>query len=601
MKSNLIRIALMIMMTGLFFTACGSNNTPAGTGGTKMYITDITADEYYNNGYTYNSIVGIDQFERTLMPTSVAREGEHEVGIFYFLCMGGHDSGAIYDNSKILAMENGVELLTQTDNQYSRANGQHWWGEPLYGYYSSSDEWVIRRHLELLAHAGIDFLVFDVSNAVTYDMAYMRTMKAIDELRSEGFDVPQCAFYTNSASPDVITKLYKATYAKEKYKNAWYYMDGKPLIIGKDIAALDSEIADFFTIRDSQWPNEPFIENGFPWMEWTYPAPVHNGIINVCVAAHPALPMSYSLTHGAQNWGRGWDVEKQENISEDVDKGTYFQSTWDVALKEDPRMIFVTGWNEWTVGKTYDPGYGEYIFVDCVNKEFSRDAEIMKGGYNDAFYIQTAINSRNYKSQIISANSCFESTHVNGADILWDNVKAVFRDIGDFNKARKNSGSTSAIKYEQEPARNNVVEIKVCEDAQNIYFRLVSTDNISTYEAGDTKWMNLFIGTGNVSAKGWESYEYVINREVDTAAGIGSIEKLNADFTGEKLAETASFVIDGNTMVITVPKSAVGLTENNIFYFKFADNITYANDIMDYYVSGKSLPMGRLSYQYLGG
>ena len=38
--------------------------------------------------------------------------------------------------------------------------------------------------------------------------------------------------------------------------------------------------------------------------------------------------------------------------------------------------------------------------------------------------------------------------------------------------------------------------------------------------------------------------------------------------------------------------------EETGFYFKIADNIVEYTDICNYYVSGKSFPMGRLSYYY---
>lgn len=595
-KKRFMAMLLILVIISTFLVSCDGNTNKEKE---KInMISDFSAYDYYQGGYTYNSTVSVDEFGRVMGPTLSYRDGEHEVGMFYFLCLGNHDPGAVYDTSKILAMENGLEILTQQDNKISKANQQHFWGEPLYGYYSSSDKWVIRRHMELFTLAGIDFLVFDVSNAVTYDRSFLNVMEVLSELIQEGWDAPQVAFYTNSDSERVIKDLYLRVYKVEKYKETWYYMDGKPLIIGNYYK--NDELSEYFTIRESQWPNEAFKDNGFPWMEWTYPAPVHNGVINVCVAAHPALPMSYSLTHGNKNWGRGWDVEKQENIAEDVNKGTFYQSTWDVALKEDPRMIFITGWNEWTASKFWNDGYGEYIFVDTFNLEFSRDAELMRGGYNDAFFIQTAINARKYKSNLIANNTQFPVNHIDINNMSWDYVNAVFRDVGTINEARDHTGVTVNISYQEAAARNNVVEIKVATDSENIYFRLLSTDNITAYEAGDNKWMNLFIGTGNPSLKGWNGYEYVINRNI-ISDGVGSIEKLSADFSGEKSDVNATYVVDGNVMIITVPRSAIGLSaNNNIFYFKFADNITQPSDIMDYYISGKSLPVGRLSFQYLG-
>ena len=66
------------------------------------------------------------------------------------------------------------------DRKVSPAGQFHWWSEPLYGYYNSSDEWVIRRHMELLTQAGVDFLVFDVTNCFTYQSVAEKVMKVIN-------------------------------------------------------------------------------------------------------------------------------------------------------------------------------------------------------------------------------------------------------------------------------------------------------------------------------------------------------------------------------------------------------------------------------------
>ena len=52
-------------------------------------------------------------------------------------------------------------------------------------------------------------------------------------------------------------------------------------------------------------------------------------------------------------------------------------------------------------------------------------------------------------------------------------------------------------------------------------------------------------------------------------------------------------------MQIAIPKSALNM-QSDAFYFKVADSVENITDIMDYYVTGRSMPMGRFSYQYLG-
>ena len=57
--------------------------------------------------------------------------------------------------------------------------------------------------------------------------------------------------------------------------------------------------------------------------------------------------------------------------------------------------------------------------------------------------------------------------------------------------------------------------------------------------------------------------------------------------------------LDGAVLQLEVPRAVLGL-EGDAFYFKVADSVENPADIMDYYVTGRSMPMGRFSYQYLG-
>ena len=146
----------------------------------------------------------------------------------------------------------------------------------------------------MMAIANIDFIVYDVSNGVNEKQqnfedpnnnSYAQIMKTVEELTAEGWKVPKIAFYTHSRSSDVVRMLYNKLYKKGLYKNAWYMVNGKPFIVGytnlKDEieeadsrgdtsykpTALSSEIMNFFSWREAQWPQETFRDNGFPWME----------------------------------------------------------------------------------------------------------------------------------------------------------------------------------------------------------------------------------------------------------------------------------------------------------------------------------------------
>ena len=62
--------------------------------------------------------------------------------------------------------------------------------------------------------------------------------------------------------------------------------------------------------------------------------------------------------------------------------------------------------------------------------------------------------------------------------------------------------------------------------------------------------------------------------------------------------------MNGKYVYFAVPMEALGLgaktgNVNDKIYFKVADSVENPADIMDYYVSGRSLPEGRLSYEYV--
>lgn len=160
---------------------------------------------------------------------------------------------------------------------------------------------------------------------------------------------------------------------------------------------------DFFDFRESQWPDGKTtaenLETGFPWMSWQYPQKNFNGMMSVSLAQHPDAKMSNGpLT----NNGRGFDYKKMRNYTSNSDKGTNYQGQWETVFENNADsskkyvdQVLVTGFNEWMAIKLND-GNDSY-FVDTFSEEYSRDIEMMKGGYGDNFVVQTLINTRKYK------------------------------------------------------------------------------------------------------------------------------------------------------------------------------------------------------------
>jgi dienelactone hydrolase len=623
------RLSALAVCALMMLTAFGcktADNIPGDitappTESTQPVTEKLEVMDLYEDGYNNNMIVGFDEYGRTV-PAAAGKKDKRDVGIFYFLWLGQPQSSDIYDVSKIIA-EQGQDIVFHEEGGKISPNGQaHWWAEPLYGYYNSVDKWVIRKHLEMLTEAGVDFLIFDTTNCLLYSEVAKKIMKMSQELRDEGWDAPQVCFYTHSRSIDTIKQIYNTYYKKGNYPDSWYRIDGRPMIIGytsaeKDILEAESrgettykpsdlsqELQDFFYVKEACWPNDEHNDNSFPYTEWVYPQPLNGNTMNVSVATHPMVPFSFSLTHENWcNWGRGYDINTGENKHEDIYRGTFFQSEWETVFASDPQpeILMVTGWNEWIAYK--QPYGGEYMLCDNVDMEYSRDIEPMQGGYEDAYFIQMITNIRKYKyndSDGVIADNVYKTIDLNGSDAQWDEVKAVYRHVGTVNDKRDAYGAAKTVHYSLPAADNNILSVKLTNDAENLYFRIECADPVKVTD--NANWMNLFIGTGTPAQKGWESYEYVIGRSRDAASGTAAIEQLSADFTG-KPAGDATYAVNDKTVIYSVPMAAIGIDTNSVasalrIYFKVADGVDGAEEIMNYYVSGRCLPMGRLSYEY---
>src|SRR3546814_18683114 len=97
----------------------------------------------------------ISDWSSDVCSSDLGKPGQKKhVGLFYSLWLGQHHSGqrAIYDIQHLLNT-NPEALNNPHGTPESPMHEFHFWGEPLYGYYSMSDPWVVTRHIELLTNA----------------------------------------------------------------------------------------------------------------------------------------------------------------------------------------------------------------------------------------------------------------------------------------------------------------------------------------------------------------------------------------------------------------------------------------------------------------
>lgn len=554
---------------------------------------------------------GTDDLGRTLpLNNSVGNpKTNKQVAIFYFLWQGDNTAENYWDLSEIVA--NHPEVLEDYNNEFwglpvykpGGPAGYYFWGKPIYGYYRGDDYWVHLRSIQLLTDADVDFLVIDATNTSVYPEQSSTLMKAMDAVRAQGKTPPRIVYYTSTASGASMQKVYDNFYkpgAPYYHPDCWYYLDGKPLIIGITKESIGKDYQSFFTYRESQWPNEPQKVNGWPWIEFTRPQRVYlnergeKEIVNVSVSQHPnpTAGMGGSAFYGnTDNWGRSYHNGSHGNPETDIAYGHNIQEQWDFALKQNVPLIFITGWNEWIAGRwnSKDGNPEHSWFCDAASPEYSRDVEpTLTAGLKDNYYMQMVTNIRRYKGIEPNPPPSSEKTIKNFSD--WSDVLPVYSDYTGDTQARNHPGAESkpAKIYTNNTGRNDFHFLKVARDRNNIVFYAETTEAI-TQNSG-SNWMRLYLNIDRNAKTGWLGYDYRV-------VGGNKMQK----YTNGKWIDfqKTEFVVEGNKLMVTIPLKYLGMENNRLdFEFKWSDNMQRDDDPLDWYVNGDVAPGGRFNYIY---
>ena len=156
------------------------------------------------------------------------------------------DQPGPYDNSLLLEAAHGDRRAVH----YGPEGAFHHWGQPAFGYYLSSDDWVIRKHGSLLGDAGVDFVCFDVTNALTYDSTYMKILDIWAEMRAQGTRTPQVTFILWNAVPRLVQHLWDVLYEPGVHSDLWFRWEGLPLLLAPTVG-INATLLPHFTFRES--------------------------------------------------------------------------------------------------------------------------------------------------------------------------------------------------------------------------------------------------------------------------------------------------------------------------------------------------------------
>ena len=586
---------------------------------------------YTSGGFAATDDVGRELFNSNTVGV-IGDNGEHYVGLFYFLWMGEHGDPGVYDLTKIqhlygrdAANANYVDPISGK-RIYGDIGQFHWMGEPLYGYYYSSDEWVMRKHVELLTNAGVDFLYIDATNGYPYASNALKLMEILHEYNEMGYNAPKIVFYTNTNAENTVKQLYMYIYRKNMYPDTWLYIDGKPCIISNSNEINNSVLKEFFTYKESQWPNDNNVKtNAWPWMDFSWPQRVfedssgNKSAISVSVAQHCGSvafsDSAYYFTPWTENnRGRSYlngqtFIEYRSAYNADnslTNYGYNFQCQWDYAIEQDVPFALVTGWNEWIAqrqdGTLYRGDANNVLFIDAASHEFSRDIEMMRGGYFDNYYMQLIYNIQRLKgtAPIIIQDARYP-INITGSFDQWNNIAVEYDDPQNDVVDRYHLGYGSTC-YSDTSGRNDIISAKVTNDTNNAYFYVKTFDEVKKYD-GASSWMQLYINTDKNADTGWYGYDYIVNYAAKSDL-VTSVARYNGSDNVYSFVEigTVNYAVLDNEMMIAVPLEMLGIENFKEISIEFkwfdADSGVYVDEMEDFYTYGDAAPLGRLNYVY---
>lgn len=543
------------------------------------------------------------------------------VGIFYWEWHGPDRWGPNYDVTKFLQTHPGFK-----DFQAHPAGGPDfptwYWGEPVFGYYRSSDPWVIRKQLVLLADSGVDFLFLDYTNGSVYDTELQTLLEVAEDLKAKGVAVPRLTFFLNSEPEWKIESLYTKWYKPGKYDDLWFRWQGKPLLMSPETtdgtklknAALLPNIQSYFTWRPTWAFQDPAKEP----TKWRFldtspqrPALGPDGKVEqMIVSKSLGGPINTNMTDGSASATPGHvPTYNAQWLTADTAKGLFFQSQWDRAEQIAAPLLLVTGWNEWTASVWETPGVpmlgrvtqkGQGHIVDEFNQEFDRDLEPMRGGYEDVYYCQFLANIRRYKGMMRpQALSAPRKIVLNGPLSQWNTVRPIYRDVEGDTAERDFDGAVPNTHYKDASARNDVVLAQTARTASTLYFHVRTAAGLTP--ASGKNWMMLFVGTHSKNKAGWHGYDFLLNRRRTGSGETCTVERNLGGAWAWQTVGAATLRRSGQDLVLAVPRALLGVSPSQgplTLDFKWTDNLPDRPDILDFYTEGDVAPDGRLSYRY---
>lgn len=401
-----------------------------------------TARDLYSDTWTATDALG-----RTMPDIDAVGEVKKDqrriVGIFY---VTWHKDE--YYNLKQPYSADVSKILSEDPNARLDANHRLWqegsyhWGEPEMGYFLSKDEYVIRKDMSMLADAGVDVLVMDVTNAVRYWDEWEALFPVMEKMKAEGNKVPKFCFWAfNGPVITVVQELYEKIYKANKYKDLWFMWDGKPLLLYNATPEVDAngvgvknpnpnydksaaadknnphygdpdytnefytdytkEVKKFFTLRNMWWGYYKWAGERFIGTEdnWSFGYDLGDKRVNTMkpdelVSKHKGKLEEAAITpaqHSSTMIGKSWTRETQEPKLNEYDLPAAAYVPWLRKIVENPEGYGIYFQQRWDEALQSNP---QFLYINDWNEwiagkyhpEAGKKIEFM-GEQRDYFFV----------------------------------------------------------------------------------------------------------------------------------------------------------------------------------------------------------------------
>ncbi len=255
---------------------------------------------------------------------------------------------------------------------------------PLLGYYDHETKETLNRHLRWIRRAGVDCIVYDIYGFdkwgpmdIEKDRVLMWLMEALENQPDEPRKLQLIIWLERYAANPGIEEYHHALNFVRQHlaeKPYYYRYQGCPLVVtylngeSKDIDQLEWE-NEYFSLRRIR----PYHSDVWSYIEF-WPQKLNREWMSACPGIDPYMENAYLANKRETNPDLA--QIRKDSIAIERKDGEYFKKQLLRARQGNPRILFISGWNDWQYGCQIEPAveYG-FKYVDLAALVLGREEE----------------------------------------------------------------------------------------------------------------------------------------------------------------------------------------------------------------------------------